>query len=129
MNPGPSPQASSVSPRSLTATVAFFRRNAASPGGDTGSSSCSMSAKYTCPSVSHATSVPSGPALSVVVGWATLFGAVILVSYAVLLFVFFSLFIRFYEEPRLAREFGSDYAAYVSQVARWLPWRLDRKVT
>ena len=67
--------------------------------------------------------------LSVVVGWATLFGAVILVSYAILLFVFFSLFIRFYEEPRLAREFGSDYAAYVSQVARWLPWRLGRKVT
>ncbi len=62
--------------------------------------------------------------LTVVVGWATLFGAVILVSYAVLLFVFFSLFIRFYEEPRLAREFGSDYAAYVLRVARWLPWRL-----
>ena len=67
--------------------------------------------------------------LSVVVGWATLFGAVILVSYAVLLFVLFSLFIRFYEEPRLAREFGSDYAAYVSRVPRWLPWRLGRKVT
>ena len=50
--------------------------------------------------------------------------AVILVSYAVLLFVFFSLFIRFYEEPRLARAFGSDYAAYVSRVPRWLPWRL-----
>ena len=56
--------------------------------------------------------------LSVVVGWATLFGAVILVAYAVLLFVFFSLFIRFYEEPRLAQEFGSDYTAYVSRVAR-----------
>ena len=67
--------------------------------------------------------------LSVVVGWATIFGAVILVSYAVLLFVFFSLFIRFYEEPRLAREFGNDYAAYVSRVARWLPERLGRKVT
>ena len=67
--------------------------------------------------------------LSVVVGWATLLGAVILVSYAVLLFVCFSLFRQFYEEPRLAREFGSDYAAYVSRVARWLPWRLARKVT
>ena len=50
-------------------------------------------------------------------------------SYTVLLFVFFSLFIRFYEEPRLAREFGSDYAAYVLRVARWLPWRLGRKLT
>ena len=68
-------------------------------------------------------------ALTVVVGWATLFGAVILVAYAALLFVIFSLFIRLYEEPRLAREFGSDYAAYVSQVGRWLPRRLGRKVT
>ena len=67
--------------------------------------------------------------LTVVVGWATLFEAFILVAYAALLFVVFSLFIRFYEEPRLAREFGSDYAAYVSQVGRWLPRRLGRKVT
>ncbi len=67
--------------------------------------------------------------LTVVVGWATLFGAVILVANAALLFVVFSLFIRLYEEPRLAREFGSDYAAYVSQVGRWLPRRLCRKVT
>ncbi|MDE0099386.1 MAG: isoprenylcysteine carboxylmethyltransferase family protein [Truepera sp.] len=67
--------------------------------------------------------------LTVVVGWAILFGSVILVAYAVLLFVLFSLFIRFYEEPRLAREFGGEYATYVSQVGRWLPRRLGRKVT
>ncbi len=67
--------------------------------------------------------------LTVVVGWATLFGAVILVAYAVLLFVLLSLFIRLYEEPRLAREFGSEYATYISQVGRWLPRRLSRKVT
>lgn len=66
--------------------------------------------------------------LTVVVGWATLFEAAILVAYAVFLFVFFSLFIRLYEEPRLAREFGSDYAAYVSQVGRWLPRRPRGKV-
>ena len=66
--------------------------------------------------------------LTVVVGWATLFGAVILVAYAVLLFIIFSLFIRLYEEPRLAQEFGSDYAAYVSKVGRWLPRRLGKKV-
>ena len=59
-------------------------------------------------------------ALTVVVGWATFFGAFILVAYAALLFVIFSLFIRLYEEPRLDREFGSEYAAYVSQVGRWL---------
>ena len=62
--------------------------------------------------------------LTVVMGWATLFGAAVLVGYAIVLFVFFSLFIRLYEEPRLAREFGAEYAAYVSQVGRWLPRRL-----
>ena len=68
--------------------------------------------------------------LTMVLGWATFFGAAILVAYAVVLFVFLSLFVRLYEEPRLAREFGSEYAAYVSQVGRWLPWfRRRRKVT
>lgn len=59
--------------------------------------------------------------LTVVIGWATLFGAAVLVAYAILLFVVFSLFIRLYEEPRLAREFGEEYATYVSRVGRWLP--------
>lgn len=67
--------------------------------------------------------------LTVVVGWAVFFGAVMLVAYAALLFVIFSLFIRLYEEPRLAREFGGDYATYVSQVSRWLPRRPRGKVT
>ena len=67
--------------------------------------------------------------LTVVVGWAVFFGAFSLVAYAVLLFVIFSLFIRLYEEPRLAREFGGDYATYVSQVSRWLPRRPRGKVT
>ena len=68
-------------------------------------------------------------ALTVVVRWATLFGAAILVAYAVVLFVVFSLFVRLYEEPRLAREFSSDYAAYVSEVGRWFPRCPRRKVT
>ena len=59
--------------------------------------------------------------LTLVLGWATLFGAAVLVAYAILLFVFFSLFIRLYEEPRLAREFGEEYATYRAQVGRWLP--------
>ena len=63
--------------------------------------------------------------LTVVAGWAVLFGAVVLIAYAIGLFVFFSLFVRLYEEPRLAREFGSEYAAYMTQVGRWLP-RLRR---
>ena len=65
--------------------------------------------------------------LTVVMGWATLFGAAVLVGYAIVLFVFFSLFIRLYEEPRLTREFGEEYATYVLQVGRWLPRRSQRR--
>ncbi len=67
--------------------------------------------------------------LSVVVGWAALFGSVILVAYAFLLFVFFSFFIRLYEEPRLAREFGCEYAEYLQRVGRWLPQHRSRSGT
>ena len=67
--------------------------------------------------------------LTVVAGWAILFESAILVAYGVALFVVFTLFIRFYEEPRLAREFGNDYSAYLSQVGRWLPRRPRTKVT
>lgn len=67
--------------------------------------------------------------LTVVLGWTTLFSTGLLLAYAVALFVVFSLFIRFYEEPRLAREFGEEYDSYVVRVGRWLPrWR-RRKVT
>lgn len=61
--------------------------------------------------------------LTMVVGWAVLFGAGVLIIYAAVLFAAFSLFIRFYEEPRLAREFGTQYEAYVREVGRWLPRR------
>ena len=67
--------------------------------------------------------------LAVVSGWAALFEAAILVAYAVVLFLVFSLFVRLYEEPRLAREFGNEYAAYMSQVGRWLPRLPHRNVT
>lgn len=60
--------------------------------------------------------------LTVLAGWITLFGAAKLVAYAVVVFVFFSVFIRLYEEPRLAREFGDEYTAYMARVGRWLPW-------
>ncbi len=33
----------------------------------------------------------------------------------------FQLFIVFYEEPHLEREFGSDYVTCKSEVGRWLP--------
>ncbi|WP_420635734.1 methyltransferase family protein [Candidatus Palauibacter sp.] len=61
--------------------------------------------------------------LSVIAGWAVLFGAGILAAYAAAWFVIFSLFVRFYEEPQLTRKFGDEYAAYRERVGRWLPRR------
>ena len=59
--------------------------------------------------------------LSAIAGWAILYGTLILWAYGAVVFVFFSLFIRFYEEPRLTREFGDEYVAYMKRVGRWLP--------
>lgn len=59
--------------------------------------------------------------LTMVIGWATLFGAAVLIAYAAVLFVAFSLFVRLYEEPRLEREFGTEYRTYAAEVGRWLP--------
>lgn len=64
--------------------------------------------------------------LTLVAGWAILFGSVVMVGYGVFLFTFFWLFVRFYEERRLAREFGDEYQAYMAQVGRWLPRRARR---
>ena len=65
--------------------------------------------------------------LTLIAGWAILYGSIILVGYAVALFVFFSLFVHLSEEPRLTREFGAEYEAYLEQVDRWLPLRPGRK--
>ena len=64
--------------------------------------------------------------LTLIAGWAILFTAPIIVAYGVVLFVVLSLAVRRYEEPRLARQFGDQYAAYTAETGRWLP-RLRRK--
>ena len=66
--------------------------------------------------------------LTVIAAWAALFGTAVLVGYAGVLFVVYSLFVRLHEEPRLARVFGEEYAAYTQQVGRWLPRLPRRKV-
>ena len=58
--------------------------------------------------------------LSMIAGWAVLFGAGILVAYGAAWFIIFSLFVRFYEEPHLTRKFGDEYVAYRERVGRWL---------
>ncbi len=47
--------------------------------------------------------------------YAALFG------YAAAVWLFFHLFVVFYEEPKLKRSFGNQYEEYRSRVPRWLP--------
>lgn len=61
--------------------------------------------------------------LTMIAGWAILFTAPIIVAYGVVLFVVLSLAVHRYEEPRLARQFGDQYAAYTAETGRWLPRR------
>lgn len=61
--------------------------------------------------------------LTVILGWAVFFGTAVLALYAIGIFSCFHAFIRFYEEPHLTREFGSEYSAYAARVGRWLPKR------
>ncbi|MDE0188591.1 MAG: isoprenylcysteine carboxylmethyltransferase family protein [bacterium] len=59
--------------------------------------------------------------ITLIAGWAILFGSVVLAWCGVFLFIFFSLFVRIYEEPHLSRKFGAEYDAYKARVGRWLP--------
>jgi protein-S-isoprenylcysteine O-methyltransferase Ste14 len=54
-------------------------------------------------------------------GEAILFHSLILVGYALLLGGVVHLFVVLFEEPRLARQFGENYEAYLRTVPRWLP--------
>lgn len=46
--------------------------------------------------------------------------SIVLIGYTAFVFIGFNLFIAFHEEPRLSREFGSDWDRYKEQVRRWL---------
>jgi protein-S-isoprenylcysteine O-methyltransferase Ste14 len=59
--------------------------------------------------------------LTVIAGWSVLYRAADVAVYGVFVAVAFNTFIRIYEEPHLAREFGDEYAAYRDRVGRWLP--------
>lgn len=43
----------------------------------------------------------------------------VLAGYSAIVFIGFNLFIVFHEEPRLKREFGSDWDEYKRRVRRW----------
>jgi protein-S-isoprenylcysteine O-methyltransferase Ste14 len=59
--------------------------------------------------------------LTVILGWATLFHEGHVLLYAICVGFCFHLFVIFYEERRLARQFGAEYHEYCANVDRWLP--------
>jgi protein-S-isoprenylcysteine O-methyltransferase Ste14 len=59
--------------------------------------------------------------LSVLLGEALLFRAVVLLEYAAFCFAAAYLFVVFYEEPTLSRQFGESYEEYRRSVPRWIP--------
>jgi protein-S-isoprenylcysteine O-methyltransferase Ste14 len=59
--------------------------------------------------------------LSVIIGEAILFHSLLLVGYALLVWVVVHLFVVFFEESTLRRQFGESYEAYLLTVPRWLP--------
>lgn len=59
--------------------------------------------------------------LLVILGEAALFRASVLASYAVVFWVLVNLFVTFYEEPTLGKQFGESYEQYLRTVPRWIP--------
>jgi protein-S-isoprenylcysteine O-methyltransferase Ste14 len=59
--------------------------------------------------------------LSTIIGEAILFHSLLLVGYALLIWVVAHLFVVLYEEPSLRRRFGESYEAYLRSVPCWLP--------
>src|SRR5580700_10423619 len=57
----------------------------------------------------------------VVLGEAALFHAPLLIAYAAFLCLPVYLFVIFYEEPTLHRQFGTSYDEYRRAVPRWIP--------
>jgi protein-S-isoprenylcysteine O-methyltransferase Ste14 len=67
--------------------------------------------------------------LVAIAGEALLLGRLSLLLYAAVVAVITNVFVRFYEEPALRRQFGEQYEAYRQAVPGWWPrlrpWRPD----
>lgn len=67
--------------------------------------------------------------VSIILGQALIFAHWPLAAYAAIMGAFMAAFVRIYEEPVLARRYGSQYEAYRTNVPGWLPrltpWRGD----
>jgi protein-S-isoprenylcysteine O-methyltransferase Ste14 len=62
-----------------------------------------------------------------IVGQGLLFGQLALLVYGLLVWAATAAFVRWYEEPTLARAFGGEYDSYRAAVPAWIPrlrpWR------
>jgi len=58
---------------------------------------------------------------SIIAGQAWLFRSLPIAAYLVLWAVAVHLFVVFYEEPALRKQFGEEYQRYFASVPRWLP--------
>lgn len=61
--------------------------------------------------------------LAIILGHFLWFGYWYLLLYATFVFIAFSTFVVFYEEPTLKRKFGISYEEYLKTVPRWIPRR------
>ncbi len=59
--------------------------------------------------------------IAAIFGQALLFGSFGVAIYGALAWAGFTLFVRWYEEPTLARQFGAQYQTYRRNVAAWIP--------
>lgn len=59
--------------------------------------------------------------LAILIGHFLWFGYWNLLIYAVVVFIGFSTFVTYYEEPTLKRKFGAAYEDYLKRVPRWIP--------
>ena len=66
--------------------------------------------------------------LTVLFGESIVFRSTRIFTYALVVCVFFSLFVMLYEEPALKRKFGASYEEYLKSVPRWIPRGVDRSL-
>ena len=59
--------------------------------------------------------------LLILIGHFLWFGSWSLLAYTAVAFITTHLFVTFYEEPTLRRQFGAAYESYLKRVPRWIP--------
>ena len=68
--------------------------------------------------------------VTAIIGQALILGQSVLLGYAVAVWVTVASFVRWYEEPALARQFGEQYQSYRCAVPAWRPrirpWHQDQ---